>query len=588
MNSNLTRRTTRRIFRHTWAAVISLVTILVLAACGTTDPSIATFTAEAHGYAVDGTFDVGFDAEASSGAYLVQPATVPVSTSGAAVVEVAFDLSSGGEHSLWARVRADSLDGDATYLGFNGTTRRVFAPELGRYVWLEVVREKLNKGRHVISLGHGEPGLRIDLFAVTRTGEVDTADLEALVVPPESTTPPTDPSHGGGIARSLRGDPSFDAAALSDEAALWYARMWHDIDHGAFDPIAMAGSDDIYTYGRTLHTYVQSVLVAFRLTGDLALLDHVDEIAERMRAELHDSWRGTLDGTDGTRDGYLNWVDRVEGDPHRGKDTMVVNETKVHAMVAMMAYAFEVNRDLRSPGGRDYAAHADFWKDYLVNHFEAKVRDRLGVPTAFPIMTKDGTHTYYSQIKWHFYMGLLTGSTAYTREAVRMADNVWSDLRTVSTPSGTAYVWASDVHSAGGDSPYLQATNYARYVFGDMVEFHFEGFHNWASASQMERFARAFTEFMIDRADPLRDGFAADIGGEQARAGLKSNDRSRMSMYRYRESSFALFAAWDTSGRIAEINEAVFDAIGFEGAAWLTAASILDATWSDGVFLASR
>src|SRR5690606_10309211 len=111
-------------------------------------------------------------------------------------------------------------------------------------------------------------------------------------------------------------------------------------------------------------------------------------------AELADSWRGTADGTK-QKDGYLNWVWRQNhGEAYQGKDTNQLDEIKTHAMIASVAYALELNRDLKSPGGRNYGAHADFWQDYLVNDFEAKWRDRRNKPTGFPFIMRPHTHTY--------------------------------------------------------------------------------------------------------------------------------------------------------------------------------------------------
>jgi hypothetical protein len=411
------------------------------------------------------------------------------------------------------------------------------------------------------------------LAACNTTESALPAAGDKLVLPPDDRVGP-----------SLRGIPSFDESTLSGETASWYAQVLDSIDNPGthFDPLEVAGWDDIYEYGRTLHTYVQSVLVAFRLTGDLRLLDHVDAIAERMRAELRDGWRDTLDGTDGTRDGYLNWVDRKESGSYRGKDTMRANEMKTHALVAMVAYALDVNRDLPSPSGRDYAAHADFWRDYLVNHFEAKWRERRDVPSGFPFMGHQGMHPYYSWVKWHYYMGLLTGDEGYTAEAERMADIVWSELRLLDTPAGKAYVWAGSIAAVGGSGDVLQATTYARYVYGDVVEFHLEGFHQWASSTEMQRFARTFTEFIIDREDPLQNGgFAADIGGGVPRADLDRNSEATpMTVDRYRISSFALIGAWDATGQIRDITAEVYATRGDRGATWLTAAGVLEAHMS--------
>src|SRR5690606_5818830 len=101
----------------------------------------------------------------------------------------------------------------------------------------------------------------------------------------------------------------------------------------------------------------------------------------------------------------LNWVWKQDHDKyHQGKDLNKLDEIKTHSILASVAYALDVNRDLSSPGGRSYGAHADFWEHYLVDHFEAKWRERADVPTAFPFILRPHTHTYHSWLKWHYYM----------------------------------------------------------------------------------------------------------------------------------------------------------------------------------------
>jgi hypothetical protein len=594
-----------KLARPTLAHGAASLVLLLLAACGTvdvglpvpTDPTgpiligdAVAYVAEAESIPGSAAFAVGSDDTSSGGGYLVQPATVPASTTGIEVASLAIDVAEEGAYTLWVRVFAPALDADAVYLGFDGATRRVFAPVLDDYVWIEVERRTLDVGPHRISLGHGEPGLWIDLFAVVMDEKVSTVELEGLVSsaarrpkkPASPTEPTTPPAPSPSPTSPLRGNPNFDAAQLTGDVARWYAELLRSIEQPSsdLDPLSMAGKDDLYTYGRTLHAYLQSILVAFRLTGDLRLLDHADVIVERMRTKLRDGWRGTVDGTDGTTDGYLNWVYRYSDEPDlMGKDTHQSNEMRTHAILASIAYALHVNRDLASPAGINYGAHADFWRSYLVDHFEAKWRARRGVATGFPIMTVPHTHTYYAWTKWHYYMGLLTGNAAYTAEARRMADVLWNEVRTVTTPSGTAYVWARSVLSLGGAGAYLHPTTYARYVYGDIVEFHLEGFHRWASASELTRFARTFTEYVMDTRDPKANGFAADIGGGAAKAGLPSDPAwGRMTANRYRVSSYALIGAWDASNRLPAVSAAIY-ASSSTGGAMMAAGVLLD-VWS--------
>jgi hypothetical protein len=385
----------------------------------------------------------------------------------------------------------------------------------------------------------------------------------------------------GGTRIELRGDSGFSPRLLSSDQRALYDLLWSEI--GASDNkraiTDYAESGDIYTYSRELYSHIQSILIVFRLTGDLELLDYVDSLAQHMRDQLEDGWSGTTDGTDGTTDGYLNWVDRrTSTDIHRGKDTWQSNDMGAHALVATIAYALEANRDLTSPTGRNYGAHADFWKDYLVNHFEAKWRAREGVRSGFPIMTVPHTTTYYKWIAWHHYMGRLTGDNAYTNEANRMAEIQWAEHFPIDTPSGTAYVWARSLASLGGaQDDVLHPTTYARHVFGLSVDFHLDGFHNWAAPENMARLARTFTELIVDSSNPLDRGMAADVGGEQRRLLLTSEPEwSRLGLARYRDSNFGLIGAWDPSGRIRAITMAVHELYPSSDTTRLVAALFVD------------
>jgi hypothetical protein len=361
----------------------------------------------------------------------------------------------------------------------------------------------------------------------------------------------------------MRGNTSFSTSSLTSAQRLWYTRLWAGIRNPDQNPnmTTRANTDDIFAYGRDVHQHLQTLLTVFRVTGDLKLLDEVDRLAQIMRGKLHDSWRGTTDGSN-QRDGFLNWVDRTQsGSGYRGKDLTEINEMRTHAMVAMVAYAFHANRDLRSPSGISYGARADFWRNYLVNHFEAKWRKRKSKPwPQFPFLQRNGMPSQIEWIKYHYYMGLLTGKSEYTSQARKMTDEMFScEFRTASTSNGTAYVWHSSRYCAtGGDRDYLQPTTYGRYIIGNAVELHLEGFYTWADPTHMPRFANTVGRFLMDNG---ATDFARDIGGGVSRASISASPSStwkRQSRYNYEFSAYPLIARWDSSGRVGTISEQVY------------------------------
>ncbi len=394
----------------------------------------------------------------------------------------------------------------------------------------------LARGQHIITAA-----------ILTGSGQLQVVNA-SFMVGSSSPAPQPDPTPtpAPDTDYALRGNPGFSTSQLTAEQLKWYEAIWKVINNPDQHPNAasMARSDDIYKYRGDLQGYVLSLLTAFRLTGDLKLLDEVSEIAEAMRGKLADGWRGTKDGTDGTRDGFLNWVNRYDTNTKfHGKDMQRDYELKAHAMVAIMAWALQNNRDLRSPAGYNYGSQADFWKDYLVNHFEAKWRERNGKPSGFPFSVQGGFHTNHSFMRYHYYMGKLTGNSAYTREAERMTGSFWgSRFRTTDSKYGTALVWSNN----NSDS-WLHPQTYARYVVEEAVDLHFEGFGKYADDATLERMANAVSAFMID--NNSFSSFARDIGGGASRAGIPASPTTwdRMSQARFAESPWSFLAAWDTN-----------------------------------------
>ncbi|MBX3144441.1 MAG: hypothetical protein KF813_11830 [Trueperaceae bacterium] len=360
----------------------------------------------------------------------------------------------------------------------------------------------------------------------------------------------------------LRGDEDFDPDGLTEAARCWYEELWrviHDPDQQR-QVMSMVLSDDLYLYSRTVNTHISALLFAFRVTGDLEILDEVDRLAQNMRSLLKDSWRGANGlGSAGT-DGYLNWVWRQSGDASlRGRDTHVTDEMRTHSLVAAVAYAFEANRGLSSPNGIDYAERADFWTSYLVDDFEAKWRERERVPwPRFPFLSRPHVHETVAFIRYHHYLYLLTGQEAYRREALRLTDVVLDNFRSVDTPQGAALVTPRSILSAGGSEDYLIPTTYARYVYSDAIDLYLEGVGAWADDRVVTGLTLALTQFVIDDGS---GSFSRDIGGGEARGGIRASAErqwERMTRERFVSSSFALLSAWDPGTTLAAVSAGAY------------------------------
>jgi hypothetical protein len=247
-----------------------------------------------------------------------------------------------------------------------------------------------------------------------------------------------------------------------------------------------AQSGNLYNLGRGLHTHIQSLLWAFRATGDLQILDEVDRLAQIMRSSLDDSWCAGVDSPDPRygyvgEDGFVNWRWLSSGSTlHYCRDVHKLDESKTHGLVATLAYAYELNRDLEGPSGVDYAERADFWADYLFNHYEKKWQERMGRDDALTrVEGYDSGHAQLTNIKMHYYLYRLSEDEKYLERAHGMSEQVFGAFRTTPTPNGDAYVWSRRwIAEAGDTAMYLHPATYARYVFADFAELHVEGVGN--------------------------------------------------------------------------------------------------------------
>ena len=369
---------------------------------------------------------------------------------------------------------------------------------------------------------------------------------------------------------ALRGDPDFDATSLPADQQTRLSSMKSLITgthkSSSRDPFVMAARDDTWWYASDLRTNLMAQMLALRVTGDLWFVDTICELGEIMYGELDYPYRGThADGaTEGENDGYLKWVQRANATvAQQGTDLRVDYDVNAHTTFAMMTYVLHNNRDLTSPKAYAYGTIADKWRDYMIDHFEAKLRTRNIKPTGFPILSLAGglemplqNDRYHGWMAWHYWMGEITGDTAYTDEAARMTAYWFANTCTPSTSEGDALVFQRN--ATGSDfGQDLSWTTYTEFVTQVMVDLHLEGFGAWADPVHLERFGRSFSQFLCDTATPFDDGLARDIGGGVSRCGwsASSTSRLRVSKFVYQNGLYGLVAPWDPTGKAATLNE---------------------------------
>jgi pectate lyase len=165
---------------------------------------------EAESFTLQSPMTVGVDA-AASGAQYISPTSGSTSTAPVREAFTSVTAPVSGTYYLWARLWGATDTSDALYLGFNGAWQRVFPSALGAYEWVRVEEATLSAGEHVIQVGHGEIGARLDAVYVTDSA----TDSPAGSTPPPSSGFPAAcalPSGGyEGFGRNTLRDPNLPA-----------------------------------------------------------------------------------------------------------------------------------------------------------------------------------------------------------------------------------------------------------------------------------------------------------------------------------------------------------------------------------------
>ena len=382
----------------------------------------------------------------------------------------------------------------------------------------------------------------------------------------------TRPAEPARTAYSLRGDPNFHPDELTEEARIWYTRLWAAIEHDwpMPDPIGQAKTGNTYPYGRMLNEHITALLVAFRATGDLRLLDEIDRITQIMRENLRRTWiddDGNPITPDDRTEGKLRWLSlRQKTASDYGKDTSREDAMLVHGLIATIAYAFHENRDLTSPGGVNYEERARFWKGYLKDHFEAGWRERTR-RTTFPFVIDENreeltiSHPWTNFIRYHHYLHRMTQNVEYAVEAERKIGVTLREMTGLTTLSGPAAVWSHGLRTQENPNEFLQPTTYARYDVTALIDLTLA--RTSIRNAEMERVANSLVHY-VDDGDPLNTGirFASSIGGDRERRGIPFDDRRpRLSQEHWATSNYPLAAAWDSEGNLETINREVYRSV---------------------------
>lgn len=292
-------------------------------------------------------------------------------------------------------------------------------------------------------------------YIVTRI-EADKWTLERLPVPapepapvPEPTPEPTpepepEPTPEPSERKAFEADPVYDPADETEDVATWYSRVNRAWDNGREAVIMdIANTEDVYSWRVPMDDLMAWALLLHDVP-DPAIVETIYEVTQAVRAQLADH----------NGDGYLDarcTHERFSPDgaePHAGV-YMSVFSLHTIASSGLYALALRVMHDNRAHDVR-YAEAADFWADYLENHYWAAYKKRArggekdwtddwmwwitakGTTRDFAVLIDSLPHAFANTMMVWYVLADVTGDKAMFAEAQRMA----GELRDLVKPGG--------------------------------------------------------------------------------------------------------------------------------------------------------
>lgn len=317
-------------------------------------------------------------------------------------------------------------------------------------------------------------------------------------------------------------------AALTPQEQIWYDRLVAAMTGSEVLINTIMTTGDAYDLGRAGGDYIESLLMAFRATGDVRFLNRVYDLSERARGSLRDAW------LDGSTDGYTSWIWLIDPSnaTYYGRDTNWLDESISSGNAALWAWALHANRGLDPR----YGVAADFWRNWLENHFLAKWYARAGGNplvawnTPYAAFYKPDTEPRSANWRLAHYLWRLTGNTFYRdRETQIVAELAGANHLNPAHPQ--AYRWTKETNPS---SVNWQPVNYANYYMRVVLEMNYEGMPFFSSAVEMRRFAATFRDVV----------YAATLPGRTTMTNTVNGDGSTG----YALYAFNGFATWDTTG----------------------------------------
>lgn len=368
-----------------------------------------------------------------------------------------------------------------------------------------------------------------------------------------NTTAEAAPVYG---ALELRGDAAFSVSSLDDAVADqfgvthrdWYDRMIASIGTGSLD--SDFTGDDNRDWCRTGNMAVTSLLLAFRYSGDLRLLDEAVRLMEIAWGDMTDT---------GTR---RYWV----------SNDVPLDVSLASGLVACIAWACRNNDDLTSPAGYNYGTLATKYYTWLVDDFLPHWEVERSAVGSLPVLKAYWGHSWANEMRLYHYVGKLGGGNGKT--AAEYAAAVTAGITLKLASDGTDTVGGKPIrvsqHYINGTSDAgkaLQYTTYVRYEIPAWLDLALDGADDRLDDTFFTEWANSLADFVLD-GDPESTGLSAarSIGGDLKpnatsctsydpdtspvyRAGIIYNHcfSYRLTDERLGTGAFVLLAGYDTS-----------------------------------------
>lgn len=263
----------------------------------------------------------------------------------------------------------------------------------------------------------------------------------------EVTTPPPSGTFSDGIHTfGLEGNESFNPASptlkdgteFTSEMSYYYTSFFSGFTNPNADSynnvVVRLGTGDAYGMGRHGQVSQDPAMVAFRLTGDLRILDHLITAWNGAYNQLTIEFEPPMSSLDS----QCNPPSDPPWSPYRkwlyvdsGTDTVSLQEVKPRAINLEFVWALHQNQGKTSPAGHDYAAELAKWKPVVEEYVKSCAEDSTDcwatsgnyrrVDGGFgygryrtrqnwgqwPIHLRTEGHAVYNSILLQHYLGLL-------------------------------------------------------------------------------------------------------------------------------------------------------------------------------------